>query len=324
MGISRRKLLMGTGIALLSRPLLASTWPARPIRLVVPFAPGGPGDFVARQIAMPLSRKLGQPVVVENKPGAGGNLGTQTVLDSEADGYSILLNTVGMHAVNPLMFPDLRFQPRRDLAAVGVIATVPNVLVVHPTKLGVSNLADLVRLGRQHPNNLSYATYGAGSSPHIYGALLQKEAGFTAVAVPYKGSAPASSDVMAGNVDFLFDSMTTCIGQIRGGKLKALAITSAARSSLLPDVPTLQESGYPALDLKFWLALQVSAKTPASVLQALREAVAACTQDATYGDALVARGAEPFRMAPASVQDFVNRDAARWTDLARSIGIKPE
>ncbi|MGO4810002.1 Bug family tripartite tricarboxylate transporter substrate binding protein [Cupriavidus sp. 2MCAB6] len=324
MRITRRTFLAGTGVALLSRPLLASQWPSRPIRLVVPFAAGGPGDFVARQIALPLAQRLGQPVVVENKPGAGGNLGTQSVLDASADGYTILLNTVGMHAVNPLMFPDLRFQPRRDLTAVGVIATVPNVLVVHPTKLDVSGLGDLVRLGRQRPDRLSYATYGAGSSPHIYGALLLKEAGFSAVPVPYKGSAPASSDVMAGNVDFLFDSMTTCIGQIKGGKLKALAITSAARSPLLPDVPTLQEAGYPALDLKFWLSLQVSARTPGTVVRALREAVAECTQDAAFGKALVARGAEPFQLAPADVQDFVNRDSARWTALARSIDIKPE
>ncbi|AOY98187.1 ABC transporter substrate-binding protein [Cupriavidus sp. USMAHM13] len=324
MGLNRRTFLAGAGAALLTPPLLADQWPARPIRLVVPFAAGGPGDFVARLIAIPLAQRLGQAVVVENKPGAGGNLGTQSVLDANADGYTLLLNTVGMHAVNPLMFPDLRFQPQRDLTAIGVVAAVPNVLVVHPSKLGVHSLAELVRLGRQRPNYLSYATYGAGSSPHIYGALLQKAAGFTAVAVPYKGSAPASSDVMAGNVDFLFDSMTTCIGQIRGGKLKGLAITSAARSPLLPEVPTLKEAGYPALDLKFWLSLQVSAKTPPAIVEALRQAVAACTRDAGYGQSLVARGAEPFHLAPAEVQTYVNRDAARWTALARSIDIKPE
>lgn len=324
MKISRRTFLAGTGAALCAGRLRASQWPTRPVRIVVPFAAGGPGDFVARQIALPLAQKLGQPVVVENKPGAGGNLGTQSVLDAAADGYTVLLNTVGMQAVNPLMFPELRFQPQRDLVAIGMVATVPNVLVVHPTKLGVSSLADLVRIGRQRPHNLSYATYGAGSSPHIYGALLQKAAGFTAVAVPYKGSAPASSDVMAGNVDFLFDSMTTCIGQVRGGRLKGLAITSSARSPLLPDVPTLQEAGYPALDLKFWLSLQVSARTPATVVETLRDAVAQCTRDAAYGKALVARGAEPFYLAPAQVQEFVNRDAARWTALARSIDIRPE
>jgi len=324
MGFNRRTFLAGAGAALLTPPLLADQWPARPIRLVVPFAAGGPGDFVARLIAIPLAHRLGQAVVVENKPGAGGNLGTQSVLDANADGYTILLNTVGMHAVNPLMFPDLRFQPQRDLVAIGVVATVPNVLVVHPTKLGVRSLADLVRLGRQRPNNLSYATFGAGSSPHIYGALLQKAAGFTAVTVPYKGSAPASSDVMAGNVDFLFDSMTTCIGQIQGGKLKGLAITSAARAPLLPDVPTLVEAGYPSLDLKFWLSLQASAKTPPAIVEALRQAVAQCTRDADYGKALVARGAEPFHLAPTEVQAYVNRDAARWTALARSIDIKPE
>ncbi|MCY0855521.1 Bug family tripartite tricarboxylate transporter substrate binding protein [Cupriavidus sp. D39] len=324
MALSRRTFLTGAAASLLTRPLLAEQWPSRPVKLVVPFAAGGPGDFVARLIAIPLGNRLGQPVVVENKPGAGGNLGTQTVLDANADGYTLLLNTVGMHAVNPLLFPDLRFRPQRDLVAIGVVATVPNVLVVHPSKLGVNTLADLVRIGKQRPNNLTYATFGAGSSPHIYGALLQKEAGFSAVAVPYKGSAPASTDVMAGNVDFLFDSMTTSIGQIQGGKLKALAITAAARSPLLPDVPTLQEAGYPALDLKFWLSLQASAKTPPALVEKLRQAVAQSASDPGYGSALIARGAEPFHMAPADLQAYVNRDAARWTALARSIDIKPE
>jgi len=321
---NRRTFLMGATSALFARPLFANIWPERPLRLIVPFAAGGPGDFAARLIAIPLGRRLGQPVIVENKPGAGGNIGTQAVLDANADGYALLLNTVGMHAVNPLLYPELRFKPQRDLVTIGVIATVPNVLVVHPTKLGVKDLADLVRLGRQRRDNLTYATYGSGSSPHIYGALLLKAAGLSAVAVPYKGSAPASTDVMGGNVDFLFDSMTTCIGQIQGGKLKGLAITSAQRSSLLPDVPTLREAGYPALDLKFWLSLQASAKTPAPIVEALRQAVAQSTQDPAYGSALTARGAEPFHIAPADVQAYVNRDTERWTALARSIDIRPE
>jgi len=322
--IKRRTVLTGAVASLLAPPLLASPWPSRPVRIIVPFAAGGPGDFVARMVAIPLSRVLGQSVIVENKPGAGGNLGAQYVVDSEANGYTLLLNTVGMHAVNPLLFPGARLQPRRDLVAIGIAAMVPNVLVVHPTKLHVNTLADLVELGRQKPDNLTYATYGAGSSPHIYGALLQKAAGFSAVAVPYKGSAPASTDVMAGQVDFLFDSMTTCVGKIQGGTLKGLAITSEARSPLLPDVPTLKEAGYPALDLKFWLSLQVSAKTPPELVEVLRQAMARSVTDPQYTQGLIARGAEPFQIDPAELQAYVNRDADRWEALARSIGIKPE
>lgn len=320
----RREVVLGASAALLIRPSFAQSGSSRILKIVVPFAAGGPGDFVARQVAIPLAKVLGQTVVVENKPGASGNLGAQIVLDAEADGHTLLLNTVGMQAVNPLMYPTARFHPKRDFLAVGIGAVVPNVLVVHPTKLGVSTLGDLVRLGKEHPNNLSFATFGPGSSPHIYGAVLQKVAGFAAVAVPYKGSAPASTDVMAGQVDFLFDSMTTCVGQIQGGKLKGLAITSAARAPLLPDVPTLKEAGYPSLDLKYWLALQVSAKTPPDVVAHLRQAMAKALADPGYIQSLTARGAESLIINPAELQDFVNQDAERWSVVARTMDIKAE
>ncbi|CAN7152497.1 hypothetical protein D9M68_73640 [compost metagenome] len=324
MTFSRRTLLLGTAAALLARHGFAQGWPSRPVRIVVPFAAGGPGDFVARLAAKHLAQVLTQPVVVENKPGASGNLGAQLVLDTEADGHTLLLNTVGMQAVNPLMYPAARFLPQRDFVAIGIAATVPNVLVVHPAKLGVATMSDLVSLGKLRPGNLTFATYGPGSSPHIYGALLQRLAGFSAIEVPYKGSAPASSDVMAGQVDFLFDSMTTCVGQIQGGKLKGLAITSAERSPLLPAVPTMKEAGYGGLDLKYWLSLQASARTPPEIVSALRQALARALADPAYQRALAARGAEPLLIAPAQVQAFVDRDAERWTAAARSIGIRAE
>ncbi|BDB27476.1 ABC transporter substrate-binding protein [Cupriavidus sp. TA19] len=324
MNPKRRTLLLGAAAAALAPPAFANDWPSRPIRLVVPFAAGGPTDFIARLLATPLSQALGQPVVIENRPGASGNLGAQNVLDGEADGYTLLHNTVGMQAVNPLMYPQARFQPARDFVPIATTAAMPNVLVVHPGKLPVKSLADLIRLGKASANGLTYATFGAGTSPHIYGALLQKAAGFRAVAVPYKGSSPALTDVMAGQVDFVFDSFTTCIGQIQGGKLRPLAITASQRSPLLPDVPTLKEAGYPDVDLKYWFSLQAPAQTPKAVIERLRAAAAKAVNDPGYIAALRARGAEPMATRPAELAAFVRTDAQRWTTVARDIGIKPE
>jgi len=195
---------------------------------------------------------------------------------------------------------------------------------VHPDKLKVKTLADLVQLGKAKPDALTYATFGAGSSPHIYGSLLQKKAGFQAVAVPYKGSSPALTDVMAGQVDFVFDSFTTCFGQIQGGKLRPLAITSSQRSPMLPDVPTLKEAGYPGADLKFWFSLHASAQTPRDVVDRLRAATAKAVNDPEYVAALRNRGAEPMSTRPDQLVTFVRTDSERWRNVARGLGIQPE
>lgn len=324
MNPKRRSLMLGAAVSMLARPVLAAGWPTRPIKLVVPFAAGGPTDFIARLLATPLSRELGQPVVIDNRPGASGNLGAQNVLDADADGYTLLHNTVGMHAVNPLMYPSARFQPLRDFKPIATTAAMPNVLVVHPDKLPVRSVADLVRIGKSRADGLTYATFGAGTSPHIYAALLQKAAGFSAMAIPYKGSSPALTDVMAGQVDFVFDSFTTCIGQIQGGKLRALAITASGRSPMLPDVPTLKEAGYPGVDMKFWFSLQAPAHTPKAVIDRLRAAAAKAVADPDYIAALRARGAEPMPTRSSELDAFVQRDAERWTSVARGLGIKPQ
>ena len=321
--LNRRSALKGAGVALLGTYPLARANADKTLRIVVPFAPGGPGDFSARLIAMHLAKELDQTVIVDNKPGAGGNIGTQLVADAPADGSTVLLNTVGMQAITPLLYPQLRFKPSRDFLSLGIVSVVPNVLVVHPTKLGVNTLAELVEMARQKPGQLSYATFGSGSSPHIYASLLLKNAGIEGVGVPYKGSAPASSDVMAGNVDFLFDSMTTSLGQVQGGRLKGLAITAPARSALLPAVPTMQECGYPAVNLRFWLSLQIHAKTPTPLVDKLRSAVYRCVTNPEYVAALTVRGAEALAIEPAKVHPFVLSDAAHWTSLGKQIDIRP-
>lgn len=313
-----------TVLALTAGPALADTWPTKPITLLVPFSAGGPTDFIARLVAEPLSRELGQQVIVQNKPGASGNVGYQSVLNGPADGYTLMHNTVGMQAINPLMYPSAKMDPLKDYVPIGTTGTMPNLLVVNPERTPVATLAELVARGRAAPHGLSYATFGPGSSPHVYGALLQKLAKFQAVGVAYKGSANAVTDVIGGQIDFLFDSMSTSIGQVQGGRLKALAITSAARSPLLPDVPTLKEAGYAGLDLNFWFSLQAPAGTPPEVVAKLRTAVANVVANEAYRKAMQERGAEALSVAPAQLDDFFKRETAQWTDAANAVGLKAE
>ena len=197
-----------TTVAAICAPAMAQSWPSKPITIVVPFAAGGPTDVIARLLAEPLGKELGQPVLISNRAGASGTIGVQGVKDSAPDGYTLVHTTIAAQAQNPILYPDWKVSPQKDFAIVGTTATLPNVLVVSP-KLGVATLADLVALGKSKSDGLTYATFGVGTSPHILGMLLQKSTGIKSVAIPYKGSAPALVDVMAGQVDFSFDNITT-------------------------------------------------------------------------------------------------------------------
>lgn len=320
---NRRQIVVTAAAALTGAPLLAQSIGARVTKIVVPFSAGGPTDFIARQFAIPLSRELGMPVIVENKPGASGNIGTQLVAEAEANGLTLVHTTAAMQAVNPLMYPDARFHPGRDLVPVGITGSLPNVLVVHP-KSGIKTIEDLVKKGRQPGSQLTFATFGPGSSPHVYGSILRKLTGISALAVAYKGSAHAITDMLAGHIDFLFDSMTTSVSHVKAGSLVGLAITSPKRSPLLPQVPTLKETGHGALDLNFWFTMQAPAKTPPDTVERLRRACDVAAKDKGYLDAMAARGVEGFHVPAPQLAAFVESDAKRWTEAALSIGIKPE
>jgi tripartite-type tricarboxylate transporter receptor subunit TctC len=316
--------LAATFLLFMATTASAAEWPAQPITIIVPFSAGGPTDFIARLVAEPLSKELGKTVVVQNQAGASGNVGYKNVLSQPADGYTLLHNTVGMQVINPLMYPDANLQPAQDYVTVGVTGAMPNVLVINPKKNPVTNLASLIERGRQAPQSLSYANYGPGSSPHVYGALLQRLARFEAVSVPYRGSANAMTDVMGGQVDFLFDNISTSLSQIQSGRLTALAITSPNRSPLLPDVPTLKEAGYASLDLKFWFSLQAPAGTPPDVIARLQQAVSKVVQSDAYRKALEDRGAEALPVTPKEIKQFVQAETVSWTKAVQSIGLKPE
>ncbi len=326
--IDRRTLMLGaSSAAVIGMTPIAqaqSAWPTKAVKIVVPFPAGGPTDFIVRLMTAQLADIVGQPVLVENKPGVSGNLGAQQVAESDPDGHTLVHNTVGVQAVNPLMFPNTKFNAQRDLVGVATTASMPNVLVVNPRKLNVKSMRELVEYGRQQQGRLTVANFGSGTSAHIYGALLQKVGGFQATEVPYRGSALALTDVIGGQVDCLFDSMTTCVGHVQSGNLRGLALTSPTRSALLPDVPTMAEAGYPAFDLKFWFALFASARTPRPVLEAMQAALAKVLADPAYVAALKARGAEPLVTPPSELPRFLTADSERWSAVARQIGVKPQ
>lgn len=321
--ITRRALVAAALAAVLPLHVAAQQNAGKITTLVVPFSAGGPTDFMARMLAEPLGRELGSQVIIENRPGASGNIGTKNVMASKPDGLTLVHTTIAMQSINPLMYPDQDFNPSRDLVPVGITGALPNVLVVHPSS-GIKTIAELVAKGKQKNAQLNFATFGPGSSPHFYGTLFEKLTQVAAVPIAYKGSGDAAKDMLAGRIDFMFDSMTTAIGNVKAEKLVALAITSPQRSALLPDVPTLKELGYSAADVNFWLMLQVPAKTPPEILTALREAVSKAVQDPEYKKNVAARGVENLYVAPEQVDAFVSSESKKWRDTALSIGIKPE
>lgn len=328
MTINRRTAMAGAmsliapGTLFAPGPLRAQAWPSKALRLLVPFAPGGPSDFIARLLVNPLSDVLGQPVVVENRAGANGNAGMQSVIKGEADGYTLLHTTVTMLSVNPILYPEAQLRPLEELAHISTTASLPNVLVVNPS-MNVSSVADLIALAKSKPGGLTCATFGSGSSSHILGSLFQKVAGFEAVPIAYRGSAPALTDVMGGRVDFLFDSMTTSVEQVRAGTVRGLAVTSPTRMPQLPDLPTMREAGFPGFDLTFWLSLQVAARTPQPIVDRLQSALAQVTARTDYAAALRLRGAEPVVVPPNDLTAFITRECARWTSVSRDIGLQP-
>lgn len=315
-------LAAGAAALLISSPSLAQGV-GDVVRIVVPFSAGGPTDFMARHLAESLSRQLDKNVIVDNRPGASGNIGTKHVVDSESDGTTLVHTTAAMQSINPMMYPDAGFLPGEDLIAVGITGSLPNVLVVHPDS-GIDSVEELVEKGKNSDAGLNFATFGPGSSPHFYGSLLKNSTGIDAEPIAYKGSASAITDMLAGRLDFTFDSMTTSLPHIKAGKLKGLAITASERSELLPDVPTLKETGYGDVEPTFWFALQAPKGMKPETLARLREAVYQAVQDPAYINNVTPRGVKSLVVAPSELDEFMKSETAYWKQAANSIGIKPE
>ena len=309
-----------TALGILAAPLVASSpraqgaFPSRPLRLIVTYPPGGVTDIMGRISAEALGPRLGQPVVVENRAGAGGNIGVQAAAAAEPDGYTLLLGTAATHGVNPVLYANSGVDAVRDFVAVGTIADMANVLSVNPRRLDVKSVAELVETGKRR--TLVYGSVGNGSSSHLSAAILLRDAGFAATHVPYRGSSPAVAALLGGEFDFLFDTTATSTAHVRSGAFRALAVTSARRAFALPEVPTLQEAGIAGYDLPVWNALFVHRNTPPPVLARLQEAFSQAMDEAMQAR-LRAAFVDPLLVPTAELPAWLAREHERWTRMAR-------
>jgi len=289
-------------------------FPNRPLRLIVTYPPGGVTDIVGRICGEAMGPKLGQPLVVENRAGAGGNIGVQAAAAAEPDGYTLLLATAATHGVNPVLYPNSGVDPERDFAAVGMVADMANVLSVNPKRLDVGSVAELVAAGKRR--TLVYGSVGNGSSSHLSATVFLRGAGFEATHVPYRGSSPAVAALLAGDFDFLFDTTATSTAHARSGAFRALAVTTARRASALPEVPTMQEAGFAGYDLSIWNGVFAHRRVPEPALARLREAFGQAMDEAVRAKL---RGAyvDPLSVPVADLPRWVAAERERWSRLAR-------
>jgi tripartite-type tricarboxylate transporter receptor subunit TctC len=305
------------GLMLLSPALAAAqSWPTKPIRIVVSSGAGGTADIVARMIGERLSPALGQPVVIENRPGAGGHLGAALVARAEPDGYTLLMSGSPTHSVGPHLFKQLSYEPMRDVPPVAMVAVAPNLLVVNAS-LPVKSLADLIAIGRAKPGQLTYSSAGNGTSGHLAAELLKSMAHVDMRHVPYKSGPEAVTGVLTGDVDFIFFTVPSLLPQVESGKLRALAITSATRSSLVPNVPTVAELGFPDFDVLAWFALFAPRGTPKPVVSKLSAEIEKIVGLSEVRDKMVQLGAEPRYLGPEELTAFVSVESPKWGQLIR-------
>jgi tripartite-type tricarboxylate transporter receptor subunit TctC len=325
-----RRTLLAAGLLATCAPLAFAQagWPTKPVRIVVPFPAAGTTDILARALAPELQKVFGQPFVIDNKPGAGGNLGATEVAKAAPDGHTLLMGTVGTHAINPAVYPRMPYDHVKDFAPVTLVAGVPNVLVVNPAnaqKYGIGSVADLVRYAKANPGKLNYASSGNGTSIHLSGELFKSMTGTYMLHFPYRGSGPALIDLMGGNMDLMFDNLPSSLPHIKSGKLKALAVTSAARSVALPDAPTVAEAGGPALkdfEASSWFGLFAPAGTPAEIVGRIQQETAKALATPAMKERLQSQGAIPSGMSSADYARFVAAETAKWAQVVKVSGAK--
>lgn len=306
-------------LGLAAGPAVAQTYPDRPIRLVVPFAAGGSTDIVARIIAAKMSEILKQQIVVENRAGAGGNAGAAAVARAAPDGYTILMGTVATHAINPVLYTKMPYDPVKDFAPVSLLVNVPNVVVVHPS-LNVKTVSELIALLKANPDKYEYASSGIGTPLHLSGALFESMAGVKMVHVPYKGAGPALLDVVGGQVKIMFDNLPSSIGQIRKGGVIGLAVTTKERSPAAPDMPTVSESGLPGYETYSWNAIFAPAGTPMAIVDTLAKAGAEAVADPAVKARLADLSAVAVGAGPAELAAHVKAELAKWGPVVKASG----
>src|SRR5712671_1012532 len=298
-------------------------YPARPIRMIVAYPPGGGTDIVGRMLAQKLGESLGQTVVVENRGGASGNIGTELAARAAADGYTILMGNVAPNAINVSLFKDLPFDPVADFAPVSLVASTPNILVVHPST-PARTVKEVIALAKAKPGMLNFASAGVGSSSHLAGELFRILAGADIVHVPYKGAGPAMVDVLSGQVQLYFATMPAAMPHVKTGKLAPVAVTSARRSQALPDLPTIAESGVPAYEASTWYGVLAPAHTPSAVVARLHGDIAKILADAALHARLADQGFDPVGSSPEEFGAYIKSEILKWGKVIRDAGIRPE
>ncbi len=332
--IPRRTALAVSALALVTAALptspafAQSTWPTKPVRIVVPFAAGGTTDILARAVAPELSRAFGQQFIIDNRPGAGGNLGAEIVARAPNDGYTLLMGTVGTHGINRALYPKLPFDPIKDFVPITLVAAVPNVMEMNADKakaLNINSVADFIKYAKANPGKLNMASSGSGTSIHLAGELFKSMTGTYMIHIPYRGSGPALMDMVGGSADVMFDNLPSSMQQIKGGKLKALAVTSSTRSSALPDVPTVEEVGGPQLkgfEASSWFGLLAPAGTSPDIVNRIQQEVAKSLATPAMKEKMQLQGAIPSGDTPAAFTTLIASEHVKWAKVVKTSGAK--
>jgi tripartite-type tricarboxylate transporter receptor subunit TctC len=311
------------GLLLYSAAAVAQDYPNRPIRFIVAFAAGGSSDVLARAVGKAMSEGLGQPMVIENRPGAGGHIGAEAVARAAPDGYTLFFGTNGTLAIGPALFTSLKYDPLKDLVPVGMLHKLSSVLIVHPS-VPVNNLSELIAYARKNPGQLTFASAGNGSVSHLSGELLKAAANIDIVHVPYKGGGAATPDLLSGRVSMMLETIPNALPPVRNGKLKALGVTTVARSAAAPDLPTFAESGLPGFDVASWTGLFAPAGTPAAIVERLNRETVRIARDGAYLEQLKTMGTDGVSSTPEALGKFMREDIARWTEAVKRSGAKVE
>ncbi len=318
--------LTAIGFIATTAAVAQTAWPTKPVRIVVPFAPGGTTDILARAVAPELTRAFGQPFIVDNRAGAGGNVGADLVAKSPGDGYTLLMGTVGTHGINKSLYSKMPFDPQKDFAPITLVAGVPNVMVMNAekaAKLGINSVADFVKYAKAHPGQFSMASSGNGTSIHLAGELFKSQTGIFMTHIPYRGSGPALLDLVGGNVDVMFDNLPSAMPQIKGGKLKAFAVTSAQRSTAMPELPTVEEAGkLKGFEASSWFGLLAPAGTPPEVVSRIQQEVAKALATPAIKEKMLAQGAIPSGNTPQEFARLIEAEIAKWAKVVKASGAK--
>ena len=319
--------IVNIGAALFAAALAGAAhgqaFPTKPIKIVIPFVAGGSSDIVGRAIGSKFQELLGQPAIVENKPGANGSIAAEYVAKADPDGYTILVGSIGVFSINTALFKDLRYNPLRDFAPITLAVTTPNALVTRPN-LPANSMKELVEYAKKNPGKLSYCSSGTGSSDHLTGEVFKQGAGITGVHVPYKGGAACQTDIMGSQIDISFQNLGAVTNYIKAGKMKALAVTATARNPQIPNVPTATEAGFPDLVVTSWQAVVAPAKTPRDIVMKLNDATVRTLRSPEVRERMNAIGFDVVAGTPEEFGAFMKAEVERWTKVVERGGIKPE